>query len=271
LAIAFLASCQSRTWDPDNPPDEVEQHRFVVLFAPMEPGPLEEHYPAASEEMSRRMTIDVNTFSRDAAAYYAGSLPPSGDPVWKKGEPVGSAGGAHFVVLTTVEELDREERAGTATNPQQVFAHVTMEVYGVDGERRWYKELKGRADNVTAAKMMSDASKPRSRAVWSAVSKGLKGMRTWLAAVPTVPPDRHDPSGKSVEKAPMVTLQVSSNPEGANIFVDGLFHGNTPAKVPMSVRKHTLRLEHPGYQVFEVEMMPKPDMPIDVPLEPLKE
>ena len=43
------------------------------------------------------------------------------------------------------------------------------------------------------------------------------------------------------------TVSISSDPDGAEIFVDEKFHGNTPALLKLTIRSHAIVLKFPGH------------------------
>jgi hypothetical protein len=43
------------------------------------------------------------------------------------------------------------------------------------------------------------------------------------------------------------TVSISSDPDGAEIFVDEKFHGNTPATLKLSAGSHGILLKFPGH------------------------
>jgi hypothetical protein len=48
-----------------------------------------------------------------------------------------------------------------------------------------------------------------------------------------------------------VATPVTSEPDGAEIFVDGAYAGNTPSTLLILVGEHALRITRPGYQDWE--------------------
>lgn len=47
------------------------------------------------------------------------------------------------------------------------------------------------------------------------------------------------------------TLVVSSEPDGAEVYLDGKFLGNTPATLKLPIGPHTIRLKAPGHADWE--------------------
>jgi hypothetical protein len=71
-------------------------------------------------------------------------------------------------------------------------------------------------------------------------AKGNDGGAT--AAAPNTP--ETSPTNVSA----LATISVSSNPDGADIYVDGAFVGSAPAALKLSARKHTIKIALPGYR-----------------------
>ena len=51
------------------------------------------------------------------------------------------------------------------------------------------------------------------------------------------------------------TVAVTSTPPGADIEVDGVFLGSTPAELPLSVGEKTLKITKKGYAAFERKLL----------------
>ena len=50
---------------------------------------------------------------------------------------------------------------------------------------------------------------------------------------------------------PTITIEIKSNPDGADITVDGKYVGNTPTTLHPSAGDHLIRLEKPGFKPWE--------------------
>jgi hypothetical protein len=50
------------------------------------------------------------------------------------------------------------------------------------------------------------------------------------------------------------TVRVTSNPEGADVWVDGAFVGNAPAQLKLAAGKHTIRVASEGYKEWVKEV-----------------
>ncbi len=72
-----------------------------------------------------------------------------------------------------------------------------------------------------------------------------------------------------VEKA---TLIISSEPQGAQVFVDNNLKGNTPIAVPLPLGKYELRLSKKGFLEWEaeVELDIADETPLHVAMRPLE-
>jgi len=66
-----------------------------------------------------------------------------------------------------------------------------------------------------------------------------------------------------------VTISIISNPAGADIEVDGKFLGNTPAELPLSPGRRTIKLSKKGYKGYQrtVEVLPEGTQRVAVELE----
>ena len=47
------------------------------------------------------------------------------------------------------------------------------------------------------------------------------------------------------------TIELKSNPDGAEISIDGKYVGNTPTTLHLSVRDHAIKFEKPGFKPWE--------------------
>jgi hypothetical protein len=55
-----------------------------------------------------------------------------------------------------------------------------------------------------------------------------------------------------------VNLDVSSEPSGAEVYVDGVFNSSTPAKLSLPVGEHTIRVSRPGFKDWERKVVVEP-------------
>lgn len=80
-------------------------------------------------------------------------------------------------------------------------------------------------------------------------------------AVAAAPPE---PSAPTVAE-----LRVDSNPEGADIEIDGLFVGNTPAQIEVEPGVRTVRVSLAGHTPWQRDMQIVPGARINATLEPI--
>ena len=64
------------------------------------------------------------------------------------------------------------------------------------------------------------------------------------------------PTGSSMAAAPAVVaalqkLSISSNPDGADIEIDGAFVGNTPSVIDLGLGVHNVVIRKQGYKPWE--------------------
>lgn len=72
--------------------------------------------------------------------------------------------------------------------------------------------------------------------------------------------------------AEMAVLKISSEPEGARIFVDNGLKGTTPMVLPLPMGKYELRLNLSGYLEWEaqIELDVAGETPLHIPLRPME-
>ena len=57
-------------------------------------------------------------------------------------------------------------------------------------------------------------------------------------AAPSVPPTK-------------VNVEITSEPAGAEIYIDGVFNSSTPAKLALPIGEHSIRVSRPGFKEWE--------------------
>jgi PEGA domain len=73
-------------------------------------------------------------------------------------------------------------------------------------------------------------------------------------ALKKVPPPKPEEAGAAESAAQpesKATLEISSNPTGADIELDGNFSGNTPSSLGVSPGEHTIKVTKRGYKPWE--------------------
>jgi hypothetical protein len=51
------------------------------------------------------------------------------------------------------------------------------------------------------------------------------------------------------------SVEISSEPTGAEIFVDGVFSGSTPSKLSLTAAEHVIRVVRPGFKIWERQIL----------------
>ncbi len=261
-AASFTGCGKAREWQgaPADTPS-----RDVVLFAPLDVGPLAEVYPAARIDYARELAKSLDFRMERIQAYVGTALPVSSDPKWDQGM-MGEARGAGLVVLTEVVSVEEQEAVGGSG---KLVATLSMRGIDATGKEAWAQEPVATYSLAPNPKVgLAPSGQPMSRAVWSACGKGLTALQNYLENENLA--DRPDPTEDELpEPAVLVDVKIDSTPSNADIFVDGTFRGNTPTTVPLPVRELTLRIERQGYQPWEQRLTPRSDMHLAPALEPL--
>jgi len=265
LGVAFGGCSQREDWSKRDPAKVESSDDIIVLFAPVDPGAAAAVNPEARLEFARDMASRLDLLADGVQAWVGETLPDSSAPAWDAGA-VGATSGAHVVVLTRVLGVEVEPET---TQDARVSARVRMSARNVAGEEIWFKITEAQVRNKASPKNMHAGAHPVSKSAWEACKKGLTALKYWLELQPGgIVRDRWADDGGD-EELPLIDVAFDSYPKGADIMVDGLFRGNTPATVPLPVRELTVRIERQGYQVWERKLTPSTDMKIQPALEPL--
>ena len=74
-----------------------------------------------------------------------------------------------------------------------------------------------------------------------------------------------------VQPDKIANLQISSEPPGAQVYVDSLFKGNTPLDLDLPLGKYEVRLNLPKYLEWEaqIELETTGSTPLHIPLRSL--
>jgi PEGA domain len=266
--LAATSACnrgQKTEWEQRKPEDLAQDiDKRTVLFAPVAIGRVAEVHPEARDEFATNMARHVNTLVTDAHAWASVAIPPSDAAVWEQG-PVGSAAGAHLVILTEVQDI--VEQPGGPIAPGTVTASVRLRAINAAGQEVWRKNnLLGSASTESSPKFMHAGSHPISKAAWEASKKGIWDLRGWLNSLSSPGPVSPTPADPNL--APTLSVLVTSIPEGADILIDGVFRGNTPQTVPMPMQEVEVRIQRTGYQPWVRRLTATPEMKIQPALMP---
>ena len=243
----------------------------IMLFAPTDIGPLVAIYPAARLDFPHSMAQKVDVLMRESDGRVGELLPDSGAPRWDEGR-VPATAGVHVVVLSRILELRvKKGQPGVTSRPDRVEAIVEVRALNVDGKTVWRKRAGAEADVPTSPKTLTASARPESRAAYDALDAGLGALRSWLATQSDLvarPASATDESAPAA--AALIEVEIDSEPARADIFIDGVFRGNTPQKLRLPPRPLAVRIERKGYVTWEQpQVKPEPGMRIQPALQPI--
>jgi len=245
-----------------------EKGERIVLFAPLDPGPLTAIFPDARLDFPYRAAERVDLLLRGHDGRVGETLPDSFTPRWDQGR-VAATAGAHVVVLSRVLDLKRHKgSSGTPPIPDSVEALVELRVLDVNGRAMYHKRMQGRSDVATSPKLAAAAAAPESRAAWDALDAGLGSLRTFLAAqndLSNAPTPATEMNPAALVLVPVI-FDVA--PAGAEIEVDGIFRGHTPLTLHLPVRELPIRISLAGHIPWERIVTPEEGMKIQPILAP---
>ncbi len=239
-----------------------EKGERIVLFAPLDPGPLTAIFPEARLDFPYRAAERVDLLLRGHDGRVGETLPDSFAPRWDQGR-VPATAGAHVVVLSRVLDLKRHKgSSGMPPIPDSVEALVELLVLDVNGRAIYHKRMQGHSEVSMSPKLASAAAAPESRAAWDAFDAGLGSLRTFLAAqndlsnVPT--------PATAMNPADLVLVPVIFDvaPAGAEIQVDGIFRGHSPLTLLLPIRELPIRISLAGHISWERNVLPADGMKI---------
>lgn len=110
----------------------------------------------------------------------------------------------------------------------------------LQGDKSNYRAMLVALQGVTGAPV-SVAEKERSFVpvgVTTAVAKGTEE---------STPPQAQAGAMSALPSDSSGTVSVTTNPDGADVYVDGQFNGNSPATLKLKPGKHTIRVSMTGY------------------------
>ncbi len=101
----------------------------------------------------------------------------------------------------------------------------------------------------------------------------VAGLVFWLRPWPTPAPAPEKPPAAAPlpapEKPARVRLAVTTEPEGARVYLDGYFLGRSPVALEVEPGQRQLRVEAEGYRTYERELALTQDRRLSVHLDPL--
>lgn len=75
---------------------------------------------------------------------------------------------------------------------------------------------------------------------------------------------RSDDALPRTEKTEVSKISIRSTPEGADVYIDGKFIGNTPSILNLSSGDHVITIKHSGYKDWERTISASPGGEINV-------
>jgi S1-C subfamily serine protease len=81
-------------------------------------------------------------------------------------------------------------------------------------------------------------------------SEILQMLKEQFNYVPDYPKPQSNANPKEL-KMDKVSSQITSEPTGAEIYVDGKLVGSTPSKINLSIGEHTIRIVRPGFKEWQ--------------------
>ena len=237
----------SSTVAADAPSEEA-----IALFAPVGMGTLAAFYPEGTSEWPIALASRLNILNRidgvTVRAYFNQHLPDAASEEWSRGRVPGTRT-VRYVVLPQVVGV--EESPGplttngrislfTATASLRVLDQRNVVVYRILG---WASE-----EDIRSPKFNGPVNDPRVKAAKAALTAAVGSFQSWLRG-------QSDPlAGASA--LPTVSMAITTDPPGADIIVDGIYRGITPAQIAMPLRATELRIERQGFLPWARTIMP---------------
>lgn len=261
ISALVAGGCAPRgenTWKPGVP-----AKKNTVVIAPVATKPLAKLYAQASEDFAYDIANRIDFLGRDADGMAAPELPMADDPAWAAAVP--AAAGIPVIVLVRVTAIEPIVNVG---RPQM---EATCELRAIDasGRELFVKTAHGRADTTSSPKLMSDSAKPESQAAWAATANATGALIDWLRARPDrelAPAPAPVPPVVVLPPA-LVTITIASEPDHADVLVDGVLKGTTPMALSLPRREVRLRLERQGRIPWERVFTPEAEMQLSPALD----
>ena len=116
----------------------------------------------------------------------------------------------------------------------------------LQGDKSNYRAMLVALQGVTGAPV-SVAEKERSFVPVGVTTTVAKGTTEESTPVPAKAMAENTPSAESAASSDAATVSLTTNPDGADVYVDGQFNGNSPATLKLKPGKHTIRVSMTGY------------------------
>ncbi len=150
------------------------------------------------------------------------------------------------------------DRDGKVQNMFHIRAFPTYILIDAEGIQRTYVTGSGFQSEAQVDEAVKRAFKNTPRVVAASASTPAPDLPARIPATPTPVTTAQAVPAAPAPVAPVPapspndpeTLNITSSPEGADIYLDQNFIGNAPAMVKLTAGQHNLRLTLPGYHVW---------------------
>lgn len=173
----------------------------------------------------------------------------------KSWEVRGNAGGARPQTAEVIKTFGEKCPLVTINNKEEKADYVVLVDH--EGGKSWYKkDNKVAVFNDNGDSIVSKSTRSLGGSVetaceaigkdWTAGGQARAAARQQAGAA--------QPAAKAADSATSARLQVSSEPSGADIEVDGNFMGSTPSTLELPPGDHTISIKKSGYKTWERKM-----------------
>lgn len=271
LTVLVLALFATPLQAADSSTDKPSPPERTVIFAPTGLGPYQDK--DATKSIPREMVDYVKRNDAKFEARLAETLPNGDDAIWKDPDTAKRmSSGAHYAIVTTIDSLESKTNnllVSKKYKKQSLYAKITVRAINPDVGEVWSKTFTGIL-NEKRSEPEGDALGKEKQAVQKAYSHCMDALLKWLNSKydPEAKRFRPDPAPVPPD-LPLLDIKITSLPTGGKIYVDDVFRGTTPATVPLSARKWTVKIERQGYQTWVQEVDVSPEMVIQPALDPV--
>jgi hypothetical protein len=159
-----------------------------------------------------------------------------------------------------IAKLDRNRYFVALVTPgKHVFSTKTLSANGVELDlkagRSYYLRMDTTNGVTVGHPVLSHVSEEEGQAAIKQAqrinaSDVLDSSVVFVNYEPTAGPSKPEPNNQRDDCAE-VSFQVTSEPQGADIFIDGEFKGATPSQLKALLGSHVLKVERPGFTVWQ--------------------
>jgi len=173
----------------------------------------------------------------------------------KSWEVRGNAGGARPQTAEVVKTFGEKCPQVTINNKEEKADYVVLVDH--EGGKSWYKkDNKVAVFNDNGDSIVSKSTRSLGGSVETACEAISKD---WTAGGQARAAERRQgggaqPAASAAASAAGAKLDISSDPAGAEIEVDGNFMGSTPSSIELPAGEHTISIKKSGYRVWERKM-----------------